>query len=447
MQQQNENCIPTANEYIPHAFSINVIDYGAKGNATHDDTQAFQNAIDYCHNIGGGVVRVPAGQYLIATHLYLKENVTIEGVWHAPPTNSRHDKISTEGVLKGKKPYGGSVLLAVEGEGNPEGTPFITMQNNTTVKGLSIYYPEQGRDNSVIEFPWTFRTEKGYNQSLINLLLINPYMAVDFGTHETQRHYVSGVFGSPIYKGIEVDQGYDIGRITNVHFWPFWDEMPEAVKEYTYNKGIAFSFARTDWQYVDNCFAIFYHIGFNFVDGRLPGGYGGGGNVLLDKCGGDICHYAMVVEQSQVHSGVSVSNSNLFGTVKITPTNVGPVKFTGCSFFGTDVSNTWTKTGCVKTASQNVVMFGNCTFTRLSPEHRDKPYVIAEEGRISINGCTFMDECVDVEQGVDHIVLKPSVRSARIIGNEFYNPMLITNNAKGAVLIEHNIGDTAAIEI
>lgn len=45
--------------------TLDVRDAGARGNGSHDDTGAFQRAIDRMSDSGGGIVEVPAGRYLI----------------------------------------------------------------------------------------------------------------------------------------------------------------------------------------------------------------------------------------------------------------------------------------------------------------------------------------------------------------------------------------------
>jgi len=57
----------------PH---FNAADFGAIGDGVSKDTKALQNAIDICHDAGGGKVLLPAGKYLCGT-LYLKSNVEL----------------------------------------------------------------------------------------------------------------------------------------------------------------------------------------------------------------------------------------------------------------------------------------------------------------------------------------------------------------------------------
>jgi hypothetical protein len=53
-----------ANYVLPsNGRTVNVKDFGAKGDGMTDDTQAIQLAINSL--TGGGIVRVPAGTYLL----------------------------------------------------------------------------------------------------------------------------------------------------------------------------------------------------------------------------------------------------------------------------------------------------------------------------------------------------------------------------------------------
>jgi polygalacturonase len=60
----------------PGARVHNIRKYGAKGDGVALDTAALQQAIDACHQDGGGTVLVPAGTFQIGT-VELKSNVTL----------------------------------------------------------------------------------------------------------------------------------------------------------------------------------------------------------------------------------------------------------------------------------------------------------------------------------------------------------------------------------
>jgi len=54
----------------------NITDYGAKSDTAFLNTAFIQNAIDICHNNGGGTVYIPTGLYISGT-LFLKDNVML----------------------------------------------------------------------------------------------------------------------------------------------------------------------------------------------------------------------------------------------------------------------------------------------------------------------------------------------------------------------------------
>lgn len=58
-------------------IEISIRDTGAIADSTSLNTEAIQKAIDKCHQMGGGTVKVPAGIYLTGT-IFLKDNVCFE---------------------------------------------------------------------------------------------------------------------------------------------------------------------------------------------------------------------------------------------------------------------------------------------------------------------------------------------------------------------------------
>jgi hypothetical protein len=59
--------------------SVSVLDYGAVGNGSTDDSAAIQSAINAVNAAGGGVVFFPAKTFAVASSLTLKSNVSLHG--------------------------------------------------------------------------------------------------------------------------------------------------------------------------------------------------------------------------------------------------------------------------------------------------------------------------------------------------------------------------------
>lgn len=416
--------------------------FGAKGDGITDDTAAFQKAIDVRSAAGGGVLRVPPGQYLIKTHLTVQNSVTLEGEWRAPATVDSYHTTKDQNsppVLRG------SVLLAVEGAGKENGTPFIKLGFNGTLKGLTIFYPDQKKTNPPTAYPWTVQSLGADNCAIIDVLMVNPYQAVDFGSIVAGRHYIRGLYAQPLRRGLYVDRCLDIGRIEDIHFWPFWTaaDADSPVGKFMLEKGEAFICGRSDWEYVTNCFCIGYNIGWKFVRGAGDGPYAGAGNYLLSQSGADMSRTAVLVEETQGHSGVSFSNSQLFGDIVVKSTNPGMVRFTGCGLFGSiDGAR---GTAMAKLAGTGRISFSNCSFYCIHPDSRRSDVLFqVDQGRLSIENCVFINNrnTTGVNGNPIPIVLMPDVRSAIIIGNEFYGKARLVNKSKGRVVFANNVEET-----
>ncbi len=380
--------------------------FGALGDGKKDDAAPFQRAIDATHEHGGGTVFVPPGNYLIAGHLLVQEHVALRGVWQSPTARTQNH---------------GSCLLAVEGAGHPDGAPFVTLRQNGTLRGLTVFYPEQKEDPPA-PYPWTIRGD-GDNCSLVDVLLVNPYMAVDFGTLNSGRHFIHGLYAQALHRGIFVDKCFDVGRIKDVHFWPFW-HMSGPSRTYTKENGVAFVIGRTDWEYMANCFCIGYKTGFHFVANAQHGP----GNAVLVQCGSDIGPVAVQVDAVQDHAGVSFVNGQMMATVEIGPDNRGPVKFTGCGFW--PVPETGHQ---ARLAGDSILSFSNCHFAGWDNVNEDAPCIIAEKGVLKVNACDFM------AGGKQQIRLAPNARAAAIVGNSFAGGAKIKNESKGDVEIIGNV--------
>ena len=394
--------------FLPNQNGVySVSSFGAKGDGIADDTKAFQNALDAADKAGGGIVFVPTGNFLIKTHLSIPNHVTLEGVFRAPTRSTQ---------------YKGSTLLAVEGNGNADGDPFIYLHTNSTLKGITIFYPEQEKVDPK-PYPWCVRGH-GDNCTILDVLMVNPWQAVDFGTHNCGRHYIKGLYAQAIHKGIFVDKCLDVGRIENVHLWPFWDG--DVQNNYTKKNGTAFIFGQTDWQYMSGCFCIAYKVGFHFKD------FGNGsGNVVIVNSGSDVGPTAVLVDNVQRHSGVAFTNCQIMAGVDIKETNSGMVKFNNCGFWSVSATTTHAS---IKGSGQ--VFFNTCHFIAWDQTKEGHPAIFADNSGVIVTACDFMDS-----SGKKQIVLGENLKSAIITSNRMRGGISIENKSKGKVEIGLNVDE------
>lgn len=397
--------------------SLDVRDFGAKGDAKSDDTRAFQRALDKAGETGNAV-EVPPGRYLIRGILNIPEAVTLEGSFRAPART-----IYTEALLEKER---GSIILTTHGKGKPEDRPFITLNRSSTVKGLIVFYPEQTKD--IVPYPWAIRGI-GDNCSVIDMLVVNPYQAVDFGTFPAGRHKIDGLYSQALKTGLLVDKCFDVGRVSNVHFWPFWTDDPKVV-EFTKREGTAFVIGRTDWEYMDNCFTIFYRVGYHFKAFK-----DGPGNAVLANCGADIGEVAVRVDQVQSHAGVSFTNGQMMATVEVRPDNQGPVKFNSCGFWGVEkLTKEHARLG-----GSGHTTFTGCHFIGWGQADENAYAIRAESGGITVIGCDFMD----LRPKTNHVWLGKQVQSAILTGNRFRKGQAIFEAQPGRAIISANSSDGA----
>ena len=111
----------------------------------------------------------------------------------------------------------GTYLLPYADYGCDEGTPFITLEKGSGLRGFTVFYPEQSY-KGIVPFPWTVKGE-GEGVWAVWLNIANAYRGIDFATENCDRHYIDWVSGSPLHDGVWVGNS-DEGWLQNVHFNP-----------------------------------------------------------------------------------------------------------------------------------------------------------------------------------------------------------------------------------
>lgn len=128
----------------------------AASSTSPDNTAAFQSALNAAGDAGGGVVWVPAGNFTFQGSLSIPTATALVGTYQAVMAHA----VGQNGRFPGQ----GSVLMPRAGRGNDSATPFVTMADNSQVKGFVFYYPDQVPDAAPVPYPWTInmvRSEAG----------------------------------------------------------------------------------------------------------------------------------------------------------------------------------------------------------------------------------------------------------------------------------------------
>jgi hypothetical protein len=287
-----------------------------------------------------------------------------------------------------------------------------------------LYYPEQLRDAEPKPYPWAIAM-RGKNPAVLQVELLNPYNGIDASGNE--RHLIRDVHGQPLRRGIYVDGIYDIGRIENVHFNPWWSMEPKLL-EWQQANGEAFVFGRTDWQYVLNTFCFGYRTGYKFI--RTPAGVCNGNFLGI---GADDCFTAVLVEQA-APMGLLISNGEFVSFHGPDPTmvvvgqgNSGSIRFVNCAFWGP--CNQIARVGGTGT-----VGFSDSTFVQWDRLKEGRPALKVTGGSLIVRGCEFRQDGAQIELG-------ESVRRAVITDNLITGRERITNRSQGRVIIDDNAAD------
>jgi hypothetical protein len=398
---------------------ISVLDYGARPDGTNDATAAFQQALDAAGKAGGTIVSAPRGTYLFKGNLVVPPAVALKGMWESVPA---HNGLRDRGLPKPGDD--GTTFLVTAGKGTEEGAAFITLNHNSTLKGVLIYYPEQKSDTTPDPYPYAIAM-RGKNPAVLAVELLNPYNGIDASQNE--RHLIRDVSGQPLRRGIFVDAIYDVGRIENVHFNPWWNTNP-ALFSWQQANGEAFVFGRTDWQYVLNTFCYGYKVGYKFI--KTATGVCNGNFLGI---GADDCNTAVLVEQC-APMGLLISNGEFVSfsgpdptMVRIESANSGVVRFSNCAFWGPCSQ-------IAEIAGKGTVGFGDCTFVQWDSKNAGKPALNCQGGTLLVRGCDFKANKLQV-------LLGEKTKKAVVSDNVVTGAVRVENKSSGQVRISNNCGD------
>ena len=391
--------------------------YGALGDGQTDDTAAFQKALDAATKAGGGIVKAGRGKFLFKGHLNVPNNVALQGIWQSVPA---HNGLRNAGLPKPTDD--GTTFLITENPGTEEGNPFITLNTNSTLKGVVLFYPNQKTDEPPVPYPWAVAM-RGKNPAVLQVEMLNPYNGID--ACQNERHLIRDVHGQPLRRGVYVDSIYDIGRIENVHFNP-WFSMKPKLFQWQMENGEAFLFGRSDWQYVFNTFCFGYKVGYHFLHTKA-----GVCNGNFLGIGADDCYTAVVVDDSAPY-GLLITNGEFVSfhgpdptMVRVETANKGSIRFVNCAFWGPCNQ-------IAQLAGSGTTGFSDCIFVQWDHLKQGRHAIQVESGTVLVRGCEFRENKPQVE-------LKEKVKRAIVTENIITGKAQITNQSAGSVAIANNV--------
>lgn len=380
-----------------------------------DAAPMIQKALDAAA-AKGGTVQLGVGQFRLDQPIRIPDGVALVGVWEGP----HHAQLPR-----------GTVFHVYAGHGDENGPPLVQLGPSTTIRGVTFFYPQQKVPDPV-PYPWTIQG-RGMHGNIIECTFVNPYKAIDFGTHANELHYIRNCYGCPLKIGVHIDRCTDIGRIENVHFNPHYWGRAEVAQPPDWNalvrclweNLVAFEFARTDWEYVLNTFCFGAKVGYRFYgdkDGTVNGNFLG--------IGADWCHRALLVEASQA-PGLLITNGEFVGgqgaeaIMEVTGSHRGVVMLNNCAFWGP-------APGAAIVDGTGSVSFSQCNFQNWVHNFPQPLTLDLRGGHVSVQHCLFQIDQPDITLG-------PAVSAAVVMGNCFVGNREIDNRTSATAEIIGNV--------
>jgi len=177
-------------------------DFGVSPSAT-DNAMALQSALNKAQTDGGGIVFMPPGRYKFFSNLSIPSGVELKG--------AVDNKCDPQGC--------GAVFEVYAGKGQSEtSAPFISMEPNSGLRGLTFNYPEQLSTllPNIFQYPYCIRGNA--NCYIVNTNFRATYKAIDLFSNKCDNHYVEYPAGHVFNVGIRIGGGSTNGLISNAQF-------------------------------------------------------------------------------------------------------------------------------------------------------------------------------------------------------------------------------------
>lgn len=246
----------------------NVLDFGAKGDGVHDDSDAFMAAMASVADCGG-CVYAPAGTYKLTKNMTVPTAIQLLGDFNAPMEEN---------------PKAIGTILAIYTKTIAQGGDkyFFTLRMGSGMKGFHIWYPEQTLADGVAQaYPYTVGLADLVVTNLESINFINAYSCVDHFSIVNNQQVCRDIYGTPLRVSVRLAQANDINRYETFNLQPKWwlesglPGVPEeaALKNWLIHNATGFEMVSMDWHYMFNFTIKGYQTGveLNRAFGRVYG--------------------------------------------------------------------------------------------------------------------------------------------------------------------------------
>ena len=200
--------------------------WGAVVDGSSDEGNEIQEAINSL-NDNGGIVFMRGGLWYVNTAISIPAGTTLKGVGYGYPTNGNEITAAAFGA------NAQGTWIVVDNWGTPGTfTPLnISDASTVTISDMGFFYIHQ--DYTMVggwtprDYDWTIEITGDSNDWKIeNVMLLNVYDGIRQvligGGAAPDRGEIYNVKGQPLHIGIQLEFIADVGRVTDIHFWPFW---------------------------------------------------------------------------------------------------------------------------------------------------------------------------------------------------------------------------------